>query len=396
VETGTGFSFERAQTCLTENRKQKTENRKQKTENQSKELMKKLLVTGAAGFIGANFVKYWHQKNTSDEILVLDALTYAGNKANLSSLEGQDRFTFVKGDICDQQLVESLLKKHDIDTVVHFAAESHVDRSITGPDAFIDTNIVGTHTLLKAAKKYWLEESEKEQHLFHHVSTDEVYGTLSADDPAFSETTPYAPNSPYAASKASSDHLVRAYHHTYGLKVTTSNCSNNYGPLQFPEKLIPLCMLNILNGDALPIYGDGKQIRDWLYVDDHSRGIELVINSGHHGETYNIGGNNEWTNIDVVTLLCELLDQRFAKDEALVSRFPNSPCAKGEPAKSLITYVTDRPGHDTRYAIDARKIMDGLGYKPVEDFDSGLNATVDWYLQNEDWWRAILDGSYRQ
>lgn len=356
--------------------------------------MKKILVTGAAGFIGANFVKYWHQKNDDDQIVVLDALTYAGNKANLDSLEGQNRYTFVKGDICEQPLVESLLKDHDIDTIVHFAAESHVDRSITGPDAFIDTNIVGTHTLLKAAKKCWLEEAGKDQHLFHHVSTDEVYGTLAADDPAFSETTPYAPNSPYAASKASADHLVRAYHHTYGLKVTTSNCSNNYGPLQFPEKLIPLCMLNILNGDALPIYGDGKQIRDWLYVDDHSRGIELVINNGEHGETYNIGGNNEWTNIDVVNLLCELLDKRFADEPQLATRFPDSPCAKGESAKSLITFVTDRPGHDTRYAIDARKIMDGLGYSPVEDFDSGLNASVDWYLQNEDWWRAIQDGSY--
>ena len=286
--------------------------------------------------------------------------------------------------------------KHDIDTIVHFAAESHVDRSITGPDAFIDTNIVGTHSLLKAAKKYWIAEGSKSDHLFHHVSTDEVYGTLSADDPAFSETTPYAPNSPYAASKAASDHLVRSYHHTFGLKVTTSNCSNNYGPYQFPEKLLPVCILNILAGKDLPIYGDGQQIRDWLYVDDHNRGIELVIKKGRLGETYNIGGNNEWANIDVVNLLCELIDARFAADKDLSTRFPDSPCARGESAKSLITFVTDRPGHDTRYAINASKISTELGYDPVEDFDSGLNKTVDWYLQNEQWWRSIQDGSYRQ
>jgi dTDP-glucose 4,6-dehydratase len=223
-----------------------------------------------------------------------------------------------------------------------------------------------------------------------------VYGTLSADDPPFSETTPYAPNSPYAASKASSDHLVRSYHHTFGLKVTTSNCSNNYGPYQFPEKLLPVCILNILAGKDLPIYGDGQQIRDWLYVDDHNRGIELVIRQGRRGETYNIGGNNEWANLDVVNLLCELIDARFADDKTLASRFPDSPCAKGEPAKSLITFVIDRPGHDTRYAINASKISSELGYDPVEDFDSGLNKTVDWYLTNEAWWRSIQDGSYRQ
>lgn len=358
--------------------------------------MAKLLVTGAAGFIGANFIQYWNQSNPDDSIVVLDALTYAGNKNNLTAMFGQGWFSFVEGSICDQALVESLLTEHNIDTLVHFAAESHVDRSITGPDAFIDTNIVGTHTLLKAAKKVWMDEGDRQQHLFHHVSTDEVYGTLSANEPAFSESTPYAPNSPYAASKAASDHLVRAYHHTYGLKATTSNCSNNYGPYQFPEKLLPLCILNILAGRDLPIYGDGLQIRDWLYVDDHNRGIELVIKKGRHGETYNIGGNNEWTNIDVVNLLCDLIDTRFSKDPQLAARFPDSPCAAGVSAKTLITFVTDRPGHDTRYAINASKVMDELGYAPVEDFQSGLNKTVDWYLANEAWWQAIQDGSYRQ
>lgn len=358
--------------------------------------MANLLVTGAAGFIGTSFVNFWHTSNPEDKIVVLDALTYAGNKNNLANLSAEPWFKFVHGSIGDQALVDSLLAKHDIDTIVHFAAESHVDRSITGPDAFIDTNIVGTHCLLKAAKKFWIDESPKQHHLFHHVSTDEVYGTLAADDPAFSETTPYAPNSPYAASKASSDHLVRSYHHTFGLKVTTSNCSNNYGPYQFPEKLLPVCILNILSGKDLPIYGDGQQIRDWLYVDDHNRGIELVIKKGRLGETYNIGGDNEWANIDVVNLLCELIDARFVADSELATRFPDSPCGKGVPAKSLITYVTDRPGHDTRYAINASKISTELGYDPVENFESGLNKTVDWYLSNEQWWRCIQDGSYRE
>jgi len=358
--------------------------------------MANLLVTGAAGFIGTSFVKYWHGSNPRDLVVVLDALTYAGNKNNLADLAEEPWFKFVEGSICDQDLLDSLLEENEIDTIVHFAAESHVDRSITGPDAFIETNIVGTHCLLKAAKNYWIDAGAKEEHLFHHVSTDEVYGTLGADEPAFSETTPYAPNSPYAASKASSDHLVRSYHHTFGMRVTTSNCSNNYGPYQFPEKLLPVCILNILAGKNLPIYGDGQQIRDWLYVDDHNRGIELVIKGGRHGETYNIGGNNEWANLDVVNLLCELIDARFAANDELAKRFPDSPCANGESAKSLITFVTDRPGHDTRYAINAEKITSELGYDPVEDFDSGLNKTVDWYLANEQWWTAIQDGSYRQ
>ena len=357
--------------------------------------MSKLLVTGAAGFIGANFIHYWHRANPSDTLVALDSLTYAGNRDNLAAAMGEPWFTFIEGSINDQALVERLLRDHAIDTLVHFAAESHVDRSITGPDAFIDTNIVGTHSLLKAAKNCWLDDDSTRNNLLHHVSTDEVYGTLLATDPAFSETTPYAPNSPYAASKAASDHLVRAYHHTFGLRVTTSNCSNNYGPFQFPEKLLPLCMLNILGGKALPIYGDGSQIRDWLFVDDHNRGIERVIKAGRAGETYNIGGHNEWRNLDVVTLLCELFDTRFAADPTLAIRFPDSPCAVGQSAKSLITFVTDRPGHDTRYAIDASKISDELGFVPAETFDSGLAKTVDWYLQNEDWWNAILDGSYR-
>ena len=358
--------------------------------------MKTLLVTGGAGFIGANFVKYWTATYPADRVIVLDALTYAGNLSNLDSVSKLDNYRFVRGNICDYQKVLDLLRDEQVSNVVHFAAESHVDRSITGPDAFIETNIVGTHSLLKAAKQYWVEEQQTDRHLFHHVSTDEVYGTLQSDDPAFSESNAYAPNSPYAASKAASDHLVRAYHHTFGLRVTTSNCSNNYGPLHFPEKLIPLCLLNILQGKALPIYGDGRQIRDWLYVDDHSRGIDLIINQGRVGECYNIGGKNELANIDTVRLLCSILDQAFAEDSSLARRFPRSPCASGAAADSLISFVEDRAGHDTRYAIDASKISSELGYQPREDFASGMRKTVEWYLANEPWWQAILDGSYRQ
>jgi dTDP-glucose 4,6-dehydratase len=306
---------------------------------------------------------------------VLDALTYAGRYSNLEALEGQKNFRFVKGDILDQDLVETLLRDTTIETIVHFAAESHVDRSIYGPDAFLRTNIDGTHSLLKAAKKVWLDENKGCEHRFHHVSTDEVYGTLSATDPAFTETTPYAPNSPYAASKASSDHIVRAYQHTYGLNTTTSNCSNNYGPYQYPEKLIPLAISNLLRGKPVPVYGDGQQIRDWLYVDDHNRGIDLIIRTGRIGETYNIGGNNEQTNLNLIHTLCALLDQRF----------PQSP---NVPHKELITYVTDRPGHDRRYAIDNRKICNELGYNPAETFQSGLAKTLDWYLANPSFWEA--------
>ncbi len=357
----------------------------------------KILVTGGAGFIGANFVHFWLQNYPDSRLVVLDALTYAGNRANLASVEGLPNFRFVHGDIRNYDLVLQLLQEEEIDTIIHFAAESHVDRSIHGPDEFIDTNVIGTHILLKAAKKVWLDDSPTPRaHRFHHVSTDEVYGTLDADEPPFAETHQYAPNSPYAASKASSDHLVRAYHETYGLQVTTSNCSNNYGPYQFPEKLIPLIITNILNSRPLPIYGDGLQIRDWLYVEDHNRGIDLVIRQGQNGETYNIGGNNEWTNIEIVRLICRLLDDRLASDEQLQQRFPLAPQVSGGQAADLITHVTDRLGHDRRYAINAAKITAELGYAPRESFETGIRKTLNWYLDNETWWRAVMDGSYRQ
>lgn len=354
--------------------------------------MARLLVTGAAGFIGANFVHYWLKTYPGDRLVALDALTYAGNLDSLDVLQNNPQFRFVEADIRDTTLVMALLKEENLDTVVHFAAESHVDRSITGPDEFIQTNIVGTHNLLHAARQVWLCGDEPKAHRFHHVSTDEVYGTLSAEDPPFDEELAYKPNSPYAASKAASDHLVRAYHHTYGLQVTTSNCSNNYGPYHFPEKLIPLCLLNILRGLPLPIYGDGKNIRDWLYVEDHCRGIDLVLKNGKVGETYNIGGNNEWTNIDIIELLTRLVDEQFASDSRLAKRFPDAPAAKGQASNSLITFVEDRAGHDWRYAIDAGKIMNELGYKPQEDFMSGIQRTIDWYLDpaNEAWWQGIL------
>ena len=335
---------------------------------------KRLLVTGGAGFIGTNFVHYWLNKYPHTHMVVLDALTYAGRRENLQVFATQANFRFVQGDILDQELVENLLLSENLDTIVHFAAESHVDRSIYGPDAFFRTNIDGTHSLLKAAKKAWLEEKPGFAHRFHHISTDEVYGTLSPTDPAFTETTPYAPNSPYAASKASSDHIVRAYHHTYGLQTTTSNCSNNYGPYQYPEKLIPLAISRLLQGQPVPIYGDGQQIRDWLYVEDHNRGIDLILHKGKVGETYNIGGNNEQANLNLVHELCALLDERF-------------PDSEHAPHHQHITYVTDRPGHDRRYAIDNRKICRELGYQPQETFQSGLAKTLDWYLQRPTFWQ---------
>ncbi|WP_299595810.1 dTDP-glucose 4,6-dehydratase [uncultured Microbulbifer sp.] len=353
--------------------------------------MSNLLVTGGAGFIGANFVHYWMKTYPQDKVVVLDALTYAGNKASLDPVADNPNFVFSHGNICDTALVETLLKEHHIDTLVHFAAESHVDRSITGPDAFIETNIIGTHSLLKAAKKVWLDEGlNNESHRFHHVSTDEVYGTLGPNDSAFSETTPYAPNSPYSASKAASDHLVRAYHHTYGLNVTTSNCSNNYGPYHFPEKLIPLVITNILHDEPLPIYGDGLQIRDWLYVEDHARGIELVIKNGLVGECYNIGGVNEWANIDIVKLICDLMDKEFASRPELLERFPLASMAIQGNSKNLISYVDDRAGHDRRYAIDPKKTENELGYSPRETFKTGIKKTLNWYLDREDWWRALI------
>jgi dTDP-glucose 4,6-dehydratase len=354
-----------------------------------------ILVTGGAGFIGANFVHYWCAKYPNDKVLVLDALTYAGNLSSLASLASHANYAFVKGDIIDNDLVVNLMQEHNIDTIVHFAAESHVDRSITGPDAFIETNIIGTYSLLKAAKQVWLDAAKEAgndvpEHRFHHVSTDEVYGTLSASDPAFTEETAYAPNSPYSASKAASDHLVRAYHHTYGLNVTTSNCSNNYGPYHFPEKLIPLVITNILHDKPLPIYGDGQQIRDWLYVEDHARGIDLVLKKGRLGENYNIGGHNEWTNIDIVKLVCKLVNNAFSANPALIQRFPQATKAAAGDAESLISFVTDRAGHDRRYAIDATKSTKELGYVPAESFQSGIEKTLDWYLNNEDWWRPLL------
>lgn len=358
-------------------------------------MKKTLLVTGGAGFIGANFVHYWLKSNPDDSVIVLDALTYAGNTDNLASVQSLANFHFVHGDICDTDLVEKLLHEYQINTIVHFAAESHVDRSITGPDAFIETNIMGTYSLLKASKKVWIDLPKEQgresvSHRFHHVSTDEVYGTLGPDDPAFREDTAYAPNSPYSASKAASDHLVRAYHHTYGLDVTTSNCSNNYGPYHFPEKLIPLIIANVLRNKPLPIYGDGQQIRDWLYVEDHARGIELVINKGRVGENYNIGGHNEWANIDIVKLICDKMDQAFATDPLLQKRFPLASQAIAGESQTLISYVTDRPGHDRRYAIDATKTNQELGYKPAESFESGIAKTLQWYLSNESWWKPLL------
>lgn len=358
--------------------------------------MRSLLVTGGAGFIGANFVRYWVNRYPDDRVVALDALTYAGNLANLEGINENPGFSFVHGDIADQDLVTALLIDNTLDTIVHFAAESHVDRSIHEPDAFIQTNVVGTHNLLRVARDVWLQrDNAPTSHLFHHVSTDEVYGTLGPDDPAFTEQTPYAPNSPYAASKAASDHLVRSYHHTFGLQVKTSNCSNNYGPFQFPEKLIPLMIVNALTGRPLPVYGDGSNIRDWLYVEDHCRGIDLVINDGQVGETYNIGGNDERANIDIVREICARIDALFVERPELASAYPDAPAASGKPTETLITFVKDRLGHDWRYAIDASKSQNELGYEPQENFDSGLDQTIDWMLSNEAWWRAVMDGSYR-
>lgn len=342
--------------------------------------MAKLLVTGGAGFIGTNFVHYWAAAHPDDALVVLDALTYAGNRSNLDGVPHH----FVQGDINDTALVERLLAEHDLDTILHFAAESHVDRSITGPDAFVDTNINGTHSLLKAARAMWLDQGSGRPHRFHHISTDEVYGSLGPDDPAFSETTPYAPNSPYAASKAASDHLVRAYHQTFGLEVTTTNCSNNYGPFQYPEKLIPLFLRNCLTGTPLPIYGDGMNVRDWLHVADHCRGIELALQRGRPGETYNIGGGEELPNMALIDTLCAVVDRAFAGDPDLAARFPEAPAARGEPSASLKTFVADRLGHDRRYAIDHGKAQAELGYEARHSFADGLDATVRWYLARPD------------
>ena len=344
-----------------------------------------LLVTGGAGFIGSNFVLDWlSAPETADEpVVTLDALTYAGNRENLASLDGDARHTFVHGDICDRALVDRLLAEHRPRALVHFAAESHVDRSIHGPSAFVRTNVEGTFTLLEAARAHWraLPEPERAAFRFHHVSTDEVYGSLGPGDPAFTETHPYQPNSPYSASKAASDHLVRAWHHTYGLPVTTSNCSNNYGPWHFPEKLIPLMIVNALAGKPLPVYGDGQQVRDWLYVGDHCSAIRAVLARGRVGEVYNIGGWNEKPNLEIVHTICRLLDE--------MQPDPAGPYAR------LVTHVKDRPGHDRRYAIDARKIERELGWRPAETFDTGIRKTVRWVLDHRDWVARVQSGAYR-
>ena len=343
-----------------------------------------ILVTGGAGFIGGNFVLDWLKTPKNEGIVNLDKLTYAGNLATLESLNKDDRHLFVHGDIGDKGLVTKLLIEYKPRAIINFAAESHVDRSIHGPAEFVTTNIVGTFNLLECAREYWntLEANAKEGFRFHHVSTDEVYGSLSLTDPAFTETNPYEPNSPYSASKAASDHLVRAWFHTYGLPVVTTNCSNNYGPYHFPEKLIPLVILNALNGKPLPIYGDGQQIRDWLYVGDHCSAIREVLSRGKLGETYNIGGWNEKANIDVVRAICKILDEL-------------KPRSDGMSYTEQITFVKDRPGHDRRYAIDASKIERELGWRPAETFDTGMRKTVQWYLDNPAWTDGVVSGSYR-
>ena len=352
-----------------------------------------LLITGGAGFIGANFVLYWRQQHPNDRMIVLDALTYAGNRLNLDSLKEDRTFAFVYGDICDLALVQSLFRRHDFDVVVHFAAESHVDRSIVSSGAFVRTNVVGTHTLLECALAAW--KSSMSGRRFHHVSTDEVFGSLEPTDPPFTETSRYDPKSPYAASKAASDFLVRSYAHTHGLPITITNCSNNYGPYQFPEKLIPLVIVNAIAGEKLPIYGDGRNIRDWLYVEDHCAGIAQVLLRGRLGETYNIGGDAEMANVDLVRHLCDEIDRRFAEDKALALRFPRCPAGNGGSTRELMTFVKDRPGHDRRYAICADKLTRELGLHARTRLGDGLRRTINWYLANKDWWRAIQTGAYR-
>ena len=343
-----------------------------------------IFVTGGAGFIGANFVMDWLLHH-DEHIVNIDILTYAGNLESLSSLKDDDRHIFIKGDIGDTALIAELLEKHQPRAVLNFAAESHVDRSIHGPEAFVQTNVVGTFHLLESVRTYWngLKEGAKADFRFLHVSTDEVYGSLAKDEPAFSETHRYEPNSPYSASKAASDHLVRSYHHTYGLPVLTTNCSNNYGPFHFPEKLIPLVIVNALAGKALPVYGDGQQIRDWLFAKDHCSAIRRVLEEGRLGETYNIGGWNEKTNIDIVRTVCSLLDEL-------------RPRSDGKNYSEQIAFVTDRPGHDQRYAIDARKIERELGWKPEETFETGIRKTVQWYLDNQEWVANVQSGAYRE
>ena len=343
-----------------------------------------IVVTGGAGFIGSNFILQWISSEQS-RVVNLDKLTYAGNLHNLRPVENHPKYAFEHGDVLDRDFIQDLLQRHQPRAIVHFAAESHVDRSIHGPDAFIRTNINGTFHLLEETRSYWdaLPETDRANFRFLHVSTDEVYGSLGTDDPAFTEQTGYAPNSPYSASKAASDHLVRAYHHTYHLPVLTTNCSNNYGPFQFPEKLIPLMILNASGGKPLPIYGDGKNVRDWLFVEDHCRAIRTVLEKGTTGETYNVGGSVEKTNVEIVGYICQLLDELW----------PNDPII---PHKNLITFIKDRPGHDRRYAMDTTKIERELKWRPVETFESGIRKTVEWYLEHSDWTKDVTSGGYRQ
>ena len=353
-----------------------------------------LFITGGAGFIGSNFVRHWLEASQAGRVVIYDALTYAGNIQNLSGLERNPRYVFVRGDICDEAAVRSVLLRYEIDTLVHFAAESHVDRSILGPDDFIRTNVVGTHSLLKVAKALWIDQKTVPAHRFHHVSTDEVYGSLGPADSPFHEETPYAPNSPYSASKAASDHLVRAYHETYGLNTTVTNCSNNYGPYQFPEKLIPLTIINILMGKPLPVYGDGLQVRDWLHVADHCQAVARALRSGKAGEVYNIGGDSETTNAQIVRTLCRLVDEKLGERLDLRETFPAAPAAQNGQAVELITHVRDRLGHDRRYAVNFAKAQSQLGYAPAHDLAKGLRTTLDWYLANTSWWQPLLGRDY--
>lgn len=352
-------------------------------------------MTGGAGFIGGNFVHFWRRDRPGDRIIVLDSLTYAGNMETLEQVAGT--ITFVCGDITDTVLCRHLFASHSIDTVVHFAAESHVDRSIREPSTFIRTNVVGTQVLLDCCMDAWRTGGRWTEGVrFHHVSTDEVYGTLEPDDPPFTERTPYAPSSPYAASKAAADHLVRAYARTYGLPASISNCSNNYGPFHFPEKLVPLIIINALHGKPLPIYGDGLQVRDWLFVEDHCRAIARILDADVSGMTFNIGGRAERTNIDLVRLICGLIDRRVGADNQLALHFASCPAASGSSCLTLVSHIADRPGHDRRYAIDPTLVAQTLGFEPVETLESGLERTVDWYLANEPWWQRVMDGTYRR
>jgi len=364
------------------------------SDRRSPRVIRRLLITGGAGFIGSNFTHFWAHTYPNDRLVVLDALTYAGSRANLTPrLDG--RIRFVEGDIANGPLVRRLLEEEHIETIVNFAAETHVDRSIDDPQAFIRTNVVGTQVLLDAARSYWRSTS-RSGHRFHHVSTDEVYGSLGPNDVPFTERHPYSPNSPYAASKAAADHLVRAYGATFGLPFTISNCSNNYGPYQFPEKLIPLCLVNLLQGRRLPLYGDGRQVRDWLHVHDHCRAIALILTRAAEGTTWNIGGGAGTPNVTLIERLCDLVDQAFAKNPTLAGRFPECPAARGQSCRDRIEFVEDRPGHDRRYAIDGSAIERELNFRPEIPLETGLSTTIDWYLEQEPWWRSIKDGTYRR